>query len=174
MKEFEWHIAHTRPQRERKVTDSLMRKGFTAFCPLNMIEVKNGPRKKLESHPLFPSYVFVSIQEHQKPVILQTNGVVSFVYWFCNPAVIPQEEIRAIRIFLDDYPQVNLEKIAVKVNEPPRIINESRVIRKGNLLEITNPASKLILPSLGYIIDSDTAKESNESFIHYDESTFRV
>ena len=173
MKEFEWHIAHTRPQRERKVSDLLIRKGFTAFCPLNKIEIRYGPKRKLESHPLFPSFVFVSIQEHQRPVILQTSGVINFVHWLCKPAVIDQEEIRAIRVFLDDYPQVSLEKTVVNTNSSVQVINDARVLRKGNLMEITNPGSKLILPSLGYIIKSDAVKETNESFIRSDESSLR-
>jgi len=170
MKQSQWHIAHTRPERERRVTDLFARKGLTAYCPINRIEVKHGTKKKLESHPLFPSFVFVNVEEHQKMVVLKTTGVLNFMYWLCKPAIIRQEDILAIRIFLDDYPQVILEKTAVSIHEPIQIINDSRVIRKGNVMEITNPGSKLILPALGYIMMSDTARDNKESFIHQDQS----
>jgi transcriptional antiterminator RfaH len=168
MKQSQWHIAHTRPQRERKVTDLFARKGLIAYCPLNRIEVKHGPKKKLESHPLFPSFVFVNVEEQQKPAILRINGVINFVYWLYNAAIIRHEEIIAIRIFLADYPQVILEKTAVNIHQPVQFINDSRVARKGNVMEITHPGSKLILPSLGYILMSDTASVDRESFIHQD------
>jgi len=174
MKQSQWHIAHTRPQRERRVTDLFERKGLIAYCPLNRIEVNYGPRKKTESHPLFPSFVFVNVEEQQKSTLLRTNGVINLVYWLCNPAVIRHEEIMAIRIFLADYPQVILEKAAVDIHQPVQFINDSRVARKGNLMEITNPTSKVILPSLGYIMMStNTVKENKESFIQ-DESRLKA
>jgi len=174
MKQSQWHIARTRPQRERKVTDLFARKGLIAYCPLNRIEVSYGPRKKLESHPLFPSFVFVNVEDQQKPILLRTSGVVNFVYWLCSPATIPHEEIMAIRIFLADYPQVILERIAVNIHEPVQIINESRVSRRGNLMEITNPGSKLILPALGFIMMSNTIQDNKESLIQQDESRFKA
>ena len=171
MKQSQWHIARTRPQRESKVTDLFARKGLIAYCPLNRIEVNYGPRKKLESHPLFPSFVFVNVEEQQKPALLRTNGVINFVYWLCNPAIIRHEEIMAIRIFLADYPQVMLEKMAINIDEPVQTINDSRVSRRGNVMEITNPGSKLILPALGYVMMSaNTVKDNKESFIHQDQS----
>ena len=174
MKQSQWHIAHTRPQRERKVTDLFARKGLIAYCPLNRVEVNYGPRKKMESHPLFPSYVFVNVEEKQRPVLLRTTGVINLVYWLCNPAIIRHEEIMAIRIFLADFPQVVLERTAVNTHEPVQIINDSRVSRRGNVMEITNPGSKLILPALGYILMSDTVRDGKESFIQQDQSRLKA
>ncbi|MES1220387.1 MAG: transcription termination/antitermination NusG family protein [Bacteroidota bacterium] len=174
MKQSQWHIVYTRPERENKVAELLNKKGFKAYCPQNRLHATYGSKKKITGFPLFASYVFVSIREDQKSSVLHTNGVMGFVYWLDKPVVIRDEEVAAINFFLQDYPQVMLEKIAVNVNEPVRVINEPVMVRKGNFMEVSNPDSKVMLPSLGYVMIADTRKQGSETFIYKEESRVKV
>ena len=174
MKESKWQIVYTRPDRERKVAELFAKKGFKAYCPFNKIHIKYGNRKKIIEDTLFISYVFVCLNENQESTALQTKGVLGFVYWLDKRAVIQDEDIAAMKLFLDDHPQVILEKTAVSLNDHARIMNDPLIIRKGNVVEIRNTAGKVSLPSLGYTLVADMQKENSEAFIYREESRVRV
>jgi transcription antitermination factor NusG len=53
--------------------------------------------------------------------VRMTPGVINFVYWQGKPAVIKEKEINAIKRFLDEYENVEVKPIDVKVNERVKI-----------------------------------------------------
>lgn len=55
--------------------------------------------KKMVDEPLFRSYVFAHIVEDEKPKVRETKGVLNFVYWLGQPAVIRDQEIEIIKHF---------------------------------------------------------------------------
>ena len=65
-------------------------------------------RKKWVNEPVFKSYIFVKSpdSESQKLEILNTLGVVRFLYWLGQPAQVRQVEIDAIRSFLGEHQSV--------------------------------------------------------------------
>jgi len=164
MKQLQWNIVYTQPDREKKVAELLVKKGLKAYCPLNNLQIKYGKKKKVTGEPVFCSYVFVCMDESQKSTVLQTRGVVNFVYWLNKPVVIENEEIAAINFFLQDYPSVTLEKIAINPEEKARLVNEPVMVRKGNVMEVMNDLSKVLLPTLGYAMMSDTRRVPSEIF----------
>jgi transcription antitermination factor NusG len=170
MKEANWFAVYTRPKWERKVTELLMKKQIKAYCPLNRDFREWGDKRKGTIDPLFSSYVFVYLTEKEVLKVVQTRGVISFVYWLGKPAVIQNEEIDAIQSFLDQYSHVKLERTPVNLNDHVRIINGPLMLRKGNVLEVRSGSVKVILPSLGQILVSEVRKEESvEENITYPE-----
>src|ERR1700712_2216779 len=105
-----WYVVYTRPRWEKKVADLLSRKKIEYYCPLNKVQKQWSDRKKIVSEPLFTSYVFVHIDETEQLPVRITDGVINFVYWLGKPAVIKEDEILAIKDFLDNHKEVQLEK----------------------------------------------------------------
>lgn len=68
------------------------------------------PKEKVEE-PLFRSYVFVNIIERDYFKVLQTPNVVRFVSFEGKAVAIPPVQIEAIRIYLKEPEEVDLEKI---------------------------------------------------------------
>jgi transcription antitermination factor NusG len=95
-----WYAVYTRPRWEKKVADLLVRKHIDNYCPLNKVVRQWADRKKLVLEPLFTSYVFVHTTPQEHLAIKQTDGILNFVFWLGQPAVIRDEEIDTIKLFL--------------------------------------------------------------------------
>ncbi|MES1225440.1 MAG: UpxY family transcription antiterminator [Bacteroidota bacterium] len=174
MKELKWYAVYTRPKWEKKVTELLTKKKITAYYPLNKVYRHWSEGRRIFYEPLFASYVFVRLNETDYANVLQTSGVVSFVYWLDRPAIIQDEEIDTIKHFLNEYSNVTLEKSPVSLNEEVKIISGPLILRKGNLLEVLNNTLKVTLSSLGYILVAEVRKENSESRTYVEESRLKV
>jgi len=97
-----WFALYTKPRWEKKINTALLKKGIESWCPLQVIEKQWSDRKKIIEEPLFRSYVFVRINEEEKNNVLSTDGVLNFVYYLSKPAVIKDEEVNNIRMYLAD------------------------------------------------------------------------
>jgi len=145
-----WYAVYTRPRWEKKVTHSLTTKKIESYCPLNMVQKQWSDRKKIILEPLFNSYVFVFAESKEFTAIKQSDGVINFVHWLGNPAVIREEEIDAIRNFLLEYKNVKLEKGDVNISAHVRIASGPLMDVQGKVIEIGQKTVKVYLPTLGY------------------------
>jgi transcription termination/antitermination protein NusG len=157
-----WYAVYTRPKWEKKVSSRFLQKGIEHYCPLNKVIRHWSDRQKMILEPLFTSYVFVFVSEREHVEVLQTPGVVNFVFWLKKAAVIRDDEIEVIRRFLNEYENVQIEKSSIKVNDTIRIIGGPLMHRQGNVLEIKNKTIKIWLPSLGYSIAADVGRSNVE------------
>lgn len=98
--EKKWFALYTKPRWEKKIYAVLERKGIEAWCPLQRVQRQWSDRKKIIEEPLFKSYVFVYIADNERLSVLQTDGVLNFVYYLSKPAVIRDEEINMIKAYL--------------------------------------------------------------------------
>ena len=163
MIEGKWFAVYTRPRWEKRVADLLTKKKIENYCPVNKIDRPWTDRKKTISEPLFTSYVFARLTPQDYVTVMQASGFQSFVYWLGEPAVIRKEEIDAIRLFMNQYPVVRIEKTQVNHSEEVRIISDPVILRKGNVLEVRNNIVKVVLPSLGHALIADMNKENVEN-----------
>lgn len=157
-----WYAVYTRPRWEKKVADLLVKKHIENYCPLNKVIRQWADRKKLVLEPLFTSYVFVHAEIAEHLAIKQTDGIMNFVYWLGQPAVIRDEEIDAIKEFLDEYRNVQLEKINVNMHDRVRISSGPLMAREGDVIEVRNRTVKVQLPSLGYAMTAEVEKGNVE------------
>lgn len=144
-----WFAVYTRPRWEKKVHNLLMQKGIESYCPLNKVHRKWSDRVKLVEEPLFKSYVFVRIDEEGRTPVRMTDGVVNFVYWEGKPAIIRDKEIQAIRKFLGEYENVELQKADVKPGSQVLITAGSFMEQEGTVLEVKRKSVKILIDSLG-------------------------
>ena len=165
-----WYVVYTRPRWEKKVSDLLSRKKIEHYCPLNKVQKQWSDRKKIVSEPLFTSYVFVHIDETEQLPVRITDGVLNFVYWLGKPAVVRNDEIQAIREFLNDYKSIRLEKTDINLNDTVRVIGGPLVMQKGQIVSVKNKTVKVILPSLGYMMHAEL-ETSNIEIIRTETET---
>jgi transcription antitermination factor NusG len=170
----QWYALYTRPRWEKKVADLLEKKKVEVYCPLNRVEKQWADRKKVVLEPLFSSYVFVHISEQEHLGIIQTDGVVNFVYWLNKPAVIRNEEIDTIKKFLNEYDHVSVEKTKVNLNDRVRIINGPLMMWEGHVVEIRTNTVKITLPSLGQTLVAEIRKENLETISPLQEPQLKV
>jgi transcription antitermination factor NusG len=147
-----WLAVYTRPRWEKKVNQLLKEKGAESYCPLNKIKRKWSDRVKVVEEPLFKSYVFVKVSDEDRTMVRMTPGVINFVYWEGKPAVIKEKEIVNIRKFLDEYENVEVQPMHLKVDQRVKITTGPLMDQEGKILAIRHKTAKIAIDSLGYIL----------------------
>jgi transcription elongation factor/antiterminator RfaH len=89
-----WYVAQTQPRREELALVHLRRQGFACLCPMRRKPRKIGKRVISGFSPLFPGYVFVSLdlEREQWRSINGTIGVLRLVSFGSGgrPALLPE------------------------------------------------------------------------------------
>lgn len=123
-----WNVLYVNSRAEAKVAERLKNQGFQVFCPMQEVVRQWSDRKKKVKVPYFPSYVFVCDNNLRRLEILQTPGVVGFVYWLHKPAVIREKEMKMVMDFFKGHAH---SQILSKSFEP----GQNLVIKHGPLKE---------------------------------------
>jgi transcription termination/antitermination protein NusG len=89
---------YTTPRHEKSVARQFEVRQIEAFLPLyrSVRRWKNGCRVSID-RPLFPSYVFASLERHEYGRVLQTPGVLSLVGPGREPVPLASSEIESLR-----------------------------------------------------------------------------
>lgn len=156
--EKNWYAIYTKPRWEKKAAELLTKKKIESYCPLNKVVKTWSDRKKTILEPLFKSYVFIYTTEKEHGHIRQTDGVLNFVYWLGKPAVIKSGEIEAIRNFLTEYQNVQLEHLDVNIYDTVKIKCGPLMEQEGDVLEVKNKSVRVYLPSMGYALIAEVEK----------------
>ncbi|MFX0132627.1 MAG: UpxY family transcription antiterminator [Candidatus Hodarchaeota archaeon] len=101
-----WYALYTRNRYEKKIENLLRQKKIETYLPLNTVYHKWSDRYKKITVPLFSCYIFVFISLKERLTVLQTNGAIKLVTHGGIPAVIPEDQINAIKILLDSQREV--------------------------------------------------------------------
>jgi transcription antitermination factor NusG len=132
-----WWALYTRHQHEKTVAEMLTAKGFEVFLPLYESVRRWKDRKKLLSLPLFPCYVFVRGGLSRRLPVVTTPGVHMILTHGENVAIIPEDEIQAIRRTVEGSYRVEPHPY-LKVGERVRVIRGSLEGVEGVLLRKKN------------------------------------
>lgn len=162
-----WYAVYTKAQCEKKVASQLSKRKIENFCPINrsILSTQNN-RRRILHEPLFPSFVFVYISPWDMQAVKQVNDVINFVYWLGKPAIIKPAEIENINAVTNSYYNVKLEKTIVNPNGTVKISEEEDVDMYQGSISSKVSKLKVTLPSLGYIMITETGK-SSEDLISY-------
>ena len=148
-----WYVLYTKPRNEKKTAQLLEEKGIQVYCPVQEVIKQWSDRKKKVQEPVFRSYVFVYLEDYEKEQVkaLETPGAVRFLWWLKKPGTVREEEIEAIKSFLNNYKgayvSVSLsEGDSVSITEGP--LKE----QTGTVIKIKGNKAMLQVRSLGWNI----------------------
>lgn len=152
-----WFAVYVKSRNEKKVFKQLEDIGVESFLPLITRLKQWSDRKKKVEEPLFRSYVFIhhdlkDPEEYYK--ILNVSGVVCFVTIEKKPVPIPENQIIAIKEYLDDKELHDFNYDDFKEGELVRIKNGQMKDLIGRYVE-TKGKHKIIM-----IIDIETVGQS--------------
>ena len=136
-----WHVLYTRHQHEKSIAYVLSNKGFEVFLPLYSATHRWKDRNKHLSLPLFPCYVFLRGGLDRRHDILTTPGIHMLVTNAGRPAVVPEEEICAVRQLVEKCERLGPHPFLtsgdwVRVKSGPLIGAEGILVRKKNLTRL--------------------------------------
>lgn len=151
--DIKWYVINTKAGSEKKVSEVLTRKKIEVYCPFNNIFTKQTEEKKEKIAPLFKNYVFVKVSTSQQEEVKKIAGVVSFVYWLSKPVILKEVEVKAIKLFVNEYSNISLEKINVAIKDENG--SETRLEKEAPMIRIKNKKAYVVLESLGYMLTSE-------------------
>jgi transcription antitermination factor NusG len=96
--ERRWYAVFTVPRSEKSAVRHLDLRHIESFLPTyETVQVwKNRQRKRI-IHPLFPSYLFVHIDRHERTGVLQSPGVLQIVGTSREPLPVQDSQIEFLR-----------------------------------------------------------------------------
>lgn len=111
-----WYALYTRSRFEKKLMGELNNRQVEVFLPVREVLHRWKDRKKKIWAPLFPGYIFVNHIDtpENRYRVLNTPGAVRFVECAGRAEPVPEEQIMAIRRFLendlavDPYPYIQV------------------------------------------------------------------
>jgi len=108
-----WFVLCTKPRNELKVTERLTSIGVEVYTPTK-IEVRQwSDRKKKVLVPLLPSMVLVQLLEKEVEVVFNVPGAVRFLFEHGKRASVSNEEVLAMKRYLETVVQKESKTLAV-------------------------------------------------------------
>ena len=108
-----WFVLCTKPRNELKVTEHLTRIGVEVYTPTK-VEVRQwSDRKKKVTIPLLPSMVLVQLLEKEVEVVFNVPGAVRFLFEHGKRASVSNEEVLAMKSYLETVVQKESKRLAV-------------------------------------------------------------
>lgn len=146
-----WYAIYTKPRNEKKVADSLNAMGIEAYCPVVTTLKQWSDRKKKVTVPVLPSYVFVRLEATHRNTVFQVAGVVRYVFWLGQPAIIRAIEIETLKEYLsEDYTTV----VQTTLQRGDTLVVPAGPFKgqEGIVKSTTNSKTQLVLESLGILL----------------------
>lgn len=167
MKELEnknWYVVYTRPRAEKKLLLELQEKSIESFLPLLPVKKKWSDRIKIVDSPIFTSYIFVKINFQEDSVnILKLKNALQFIYFNNKPAIIDDNDIELIKIFLNEYPDRLKIEQKEKLQKGNEVLIQSGPFkgRRAVIEKVKNDYIVILnLPLLNRVIKLEISKES--------------
>jgi transcription antitermination factor NusG len=104
--ELQWFVAHTKPRCEKKLVEFCQRQGFAATLPCYDSAHKYRGKTVVFRKPLFPSYVFLQLQPHQRATVRQNDHVANLLAVFDQDTF--RQQLESILAALDTDLEVRL------------------------------------------------------------------
>lgn len=143
-----WYALYTESRQEKKAAARLAQLGIEVYCPLIIQERQWSDRKKKVEVPLLPSYVFVKLESHKRELVFQVPGVVRYLYWLGQPAIIKDSEIDTLQKWLQDK-FVSFEIVGIEPGSIYEIPTGPFIGQKGIVEKVDKSQITLILEQLG-------------------------
>ena len=97
-----WFVIYTKPRTEIKVSQRLTVLGIENYMPTKIEMRQWSDRKKKILVPLLPSMVLVSLLEKELNTVFEVSGVVRYLFENGKRAKISNEEVLAMKHYLDN------------------------------------------------------------------------
>ena len=124
-----WFVVYTKPRNEIKVSQRLSVLGIENYMPTRMEIRQWSDRKKKIAVALLPSMVLVNLNEKEVNKVFEVAGVVRYLFENQKRAEVSNEEVLAMKYYLENTYHSNKEELAVgETVRVPLLEEEATVI----------------------------------------------
>ena len=159
-----WFAIYVKSRSEKKVLKLLEDIGIESFLPLITRVKQWSDRKKKVEEPLFRSYLFVNIPLSDYYTVLNVNGVVKFITFEKKPVPVPDNQIIAIKEYLNDTELHSIDYEDFKEGELVRIKSGQMKDLIGRFIKINGKHRVIIdIEAVGQSIPINIARSNVEA-----------
>jgi transcription termination/antitermination protein NusG len=139
-KELNWKVVYVASRFEKKVAAGLTKENIEHYLPLvEKIRVWSDRKKKVQM-PLFNSYVFVKPDLHNRDQVLNIPGVVKYLRYNNQDAIVTDAEINLIKSIIEkgydisEYSELGemIAGEAIQITQGPLKDYKGEILRIGN------------------------------------------
>ena len=160
----EWFAIYVKSRSEKKILKLLEDIGIESFLPLITRVKQWSDRKKKVEEPLFRSYLFVNISLSDYYTVLNVNGVVKFITFEKKPVPVPDNQIIAIKKYLNDTELHSIDYEDFKEGELVRIKSGQMKDLIGRFVKINGKHRIIIdIETVGQSIPINIARSNVEA-----------
>jgi len=110
--EKRWLVVYTRARWEKTIYEVMSQQGIECYCPLKTVYNQWADRKKKVELPVFSCYMFVRVNSAQQEKVLHIAGVLNYIYYMGRPAVVRDQIIENLKLYLNNYKDAEMVNIA--------------------------------------------------------------
>lgn len=153
-----WFVIYTKSRNEKLVASELRKRGIEVYCPIRKVARKWSDRVKIVEEPFFRCYCFVNLEEKERHLVFGVPGVVRYLFWLNQPAVVRQNEIDIIKNLLNDFDHESIKVVDLSVSDT--IVIDSGVFSSQEAIILSKQGKNIIvrIESLGMSISIDLSK----------------
>ena len=144
-----WYVLYTKPRHEKKLADRLQSEGFTVYCPTKKTTKQWSDRKKVVEEALFPGFIFIQCQEHERDQVFVHASAVRYLYWLRKPAIIRSEEIESIRHWMGEVNNASMTVESIPVDSKIRFGAGPLMGQLGKVKEYRGGQVTIVLEQIG-------------------------
>lgn len=149
-----WFVLCVKRRQEKKVADALRNLKTEVYCPLIKETRQWSDRKKTVETPLFKSYVFVLLAEKDRHLAFEVPGVIRYLFWMGQPAVVRDDEINTIKKWLDSDKLDALELSSLAPGQEITIGKGVLKDRKAVIQKMGKTRMRLVLSELDIVVNA--------------------
>ncbi|GAB4050276.1 UpxY family transcription antiterminator [Spirosoma litoris] len=153
-----WFVLYTKSRAEKMVAERLRDLNMEVYCPLKKTRRKWSDRVKIVEEPLFRSYCFVKLEEHERKNVFVVPGVSHYLFWLNRPAIVRDEEIDIIKRLLNEVDHSCLSLNRMRSGDRLTIKSGSFADLSGRVIRQQGTVVSLTLDSLQLVISVDISK----------------
>jgi transcription antitermination factor NusG len=148
-----WYVVYTKPKWEKKATEQLSQLGINSYCPMVKKIVQRSDRKIKVEVPLFYSYIFVQLADKDRNNVFLSPGVVRYLFWLGEHAVVKDKEIQTIKEWLTTSDTAaDISVMQYQIGEKIKLNSGPFCEQNAIVKDITKTHYVLILESIGYVL----------------------
>lgn len=145
--ESRWYAAYTKSRTEKKVLARLTENGFEAYLPIRRKRHQWSDRLKWVEEPLIKSYIFIKANESEYYNAINTPGLVCYVTFEGKAAPIPEWQIDALKLLLQEGAEIEISNARFSPGEKIIVVAGTLVGMQGEMVEYRG--KKKVLVRLG-------------------------
>jgi transcriptional antiterminator RfaH len=152
-----WFVLYTKSRSEKMVAEKLRAMNVEVYCPLIKSQRQWSDRTKVVEEPLFRSYCFVRLQEHERSVVFGVPGLVRYLFWQGKPAIVRDTEIESIKSMLDEVDHQLIHAEPLKPGDQLMITSGAFQDSVGTIVRQDGKIVTVMLESMQMVLKVDLA-----------------